>query len=97
MISVFYKPFAVLVSVLGGLVAGAVFNRVWSVLPGQGEAPDPDDEGASWAEVLTSAAVHGAVYGTVKAVTKRAGAKSFKRATGTWPGDKIGDKAGAAA
>lgn len=88
MISVFYKPFALIASVVGGLVAGAVFTRLWALLPGQGEAPDADDADAAWAVVLASAALHGAVFGVVKAVTKRASAKSFQRATGTWPAEQ---------
>ena len=37
--------------------------------------------------MLASAAVHGAVFGTVKALLDRAGAKGFERATGAWPGN----------
>lgn len=31
--------------------------------------------------------MRGAVFGAVKAVTDRAGANGFARATGVWPGD----------
>jgi hypothetical protein len=37
--------------------------------------------------VITAAALQGALFGVVKAMFDRAGAKGFERVTGTWPGD----------
>lgn len=87
MLSLVYKPFGILVSVLGGLLAGAVFKQTWKLVARETDAPDAKDLDSSWREVLISAAVHGAVFGTVKALVDRAGAKGFERATGTWPGN----------
>lgn len=81
-----YKPFGLLVSVLGGLVAGAVFKRVWSAVAHESEAPKATDEDRSWREVVAAAAAQGAVFGGVKAVIDRAGASGFARLTGAWPG-----------
>jgi hypothetical protein len=82
-----YKPLGMLVSVLGGILAAQLFSQLWRVLPGSSEsAPESTDEGHSWKEVATAAALQGAVYGGVKAVVDRAGARGFQRVTGTWPG-----------
>lgn len=81
-----YKPFGMIFSVLGGLVAAKLFAQLWRLLPGTSEsAPESKDPNHTWKEVAVSAALQGAVYGGVKAIVDRAGARGFERATGTWP------------
>ncbi len=82
-----YKPFGLLLSVLGGVIAGALFKRAWRAVKHEDDSPDAKDLDRGWPEILASAAVQGAVFGTVKAVTDRTGAKGFARATGVWPGN----------
>jgi Protein of unknown function (DUF4235) len=81
-----YKPLGLIVSVLGGLLAGAVFNKLWGLLAAGGEAPDATDATATWRQVLLAAALQGAVFGGVKALVDRAGAHGYQKVTGTWPG-----------
>ena len=81
-----YKPIGLVAGVVGGLLAGAVFRRVWSLVGREGKAPKATDADRGWAEVVLSAAVQGAVFGAVKSVVDRAGAAGFARATGVWPG-----------
>jgi Protein of unknown function (DUF4235) len=88
MARVLYKPIGLFVSVLGGLVAGAVFKRIWRVAADESEAPKATDERRSWREVTAAAAAQGAVYGAVKALIDRAGATGFARLTGSWPGSR---------
>jgi hypothetical protein len=83
----FYKPFGLLFSVLGGIVAGAIFKRVWRAAADEEEAPKATDKRRGWGEILAAAAAEGAVFGGVKALIDRAGATGFERATGAWPGD----------
>ncbi|MFG1997964.1 DUF4235 domain-containing protein [Spirillospora sp. NPDC048911] len=81
-----YKVLSLLFSVLGGLLAGVLFKQVWKVAAGEDDAPDADDPDRSWAEVLTAAALQGAIFALVKAATQRAGAHGVRKATGHWPG-----------
>jgi hypothetical protein len=81
-----YKPFGLFISVLGGLVAGAVFKRVWRSVAREEDAPNATDEDKGWAEIMAAATVQGAVFGGVKAAIDRAGATGFARLTGAWPG-----------
>ncbi len=81
-----YKPFGLLTGVLGGLVAGALFKRVWAIVADGARAPRATDRDRSWREVVAAAAVQGAVFGAVKALVDRGGAVGFARATGVWPG-----------
>jgi hypothetical protein len=86
MARILYKPFGLIISVLGGLVAGAIFKRIWRVVAGEQEAPKATDENKGLAEVITASAAQGAVYGGVKALLDRAGARGFSWLTGAWPG-----------
>jgi hypothetical protein len=81
-----YKPFGLFVSILGGILAGMVFKRVWSAVGHEEEAPKATDEDKGWGEVVVAAAAQGAVFGGVKALIDRAGATGFARLTGAWPG-----------
>lgn len=83
-----YKPFGLIFSILGGLLAGALFKRVWSAVGHEEKAPKATDESKGWAEVVVAAAAQGAVFGGVKALVDRAGAAGFAHLTGAWPGPK---------
>jgi hypothetical protein len=82
-----YKPVSILVSVLGGVLAGAVFKRVWKVTAGEDEAPKATDARRGWREVLLAAAIQGAIFALVKAAVDRGAAEATRKVTGTWPGE----------
>ena len=86
MAKLFYKPFGLVFSVLGGIVAGMIFKRIWGAVGDEDEAPEATDETRGWGEVLVAAAAEGAVFGAVKALVDRAGATGFAHLTGAWPG-----------
>lgn len=78
----FYKPLALATSVLGGILAGAVFKVVWQRVGTDDEsAPDPKDLSRPVREVLVAAAVQGAVFGLVNAAVDRAGASGYRKLT----------------
>jgi Protein of unknown function (DUF4235) len=82
-----YKPVGLVFGVLGGVLAGAVFKRIWRAVADESDAPEATDEDKGWLEVITAAAAQGAVFGAVKALIDRAGAAGFARLTGVWPGE----------
>jgi hypothetical protein len=86
MIKLLYKPAGMLVSVLGGVIAGAVFKRVWKVAAREDDAPKATDAQRGWREVLLAAALQGAIFGLVKAVVDRGAAEGTRKFTGVWPG-----------
>ncbi len=88
MTKLIYKPLGLIMSVLGGLVASAIFQRVWRLVSHRDEPPTPTQAGRSWREVLAAAALRGAIFGLVTAAVDRGGAVGFQRATGAWPGEK---------
>jgi len=48
MTKVLYKPVGMLVSVLGGVLAGAIFKQVWKVAFSEDDAPQATDADRSW-------------------------------------------------
>lgn len=88
MSNLLYKPLGLTFGVLGGVAATAAFNRVWKLVSGQDEAPSATEQNRSWGEVLSAAAIQGAIFGFVKALADRGGAAGFRKLTGTWPGDE---------
>jgi hypothetical protein len=88
MLKLLYKPLGTIMSVLGGLVATAIFKRLWKLMSHQDSAPTATQEGRGWGEVLAAAVLRGAIFGLVTAAIDRGGATGFKHATGAWPGDK---------
>ncbi|HEY7173842.1 MAG TPA: DUF4235 domain-containing protein [Micromonosporaceae bacterium] len=83
-----YKPVAVAASLVGGMLASAVFGRIWRALVGKDDVPGATDQATTWADILPAAALHGLVFGLVKALVDRAGAQEFQRLTGRWPGKR---------
>src|SRR5213078_3658053 len=79
-----------LVSVLGGVIAGAIFKRVWKVPAGEDDVPKATDAQRGWREALLAAALQDAIFGLVKAVIDRAAAEGTRRFTGVWPGENDG-------
>lgn len=74
-----YLPLSMATSVAGGLLAGAVFSRIWKRLDDSGEGPpDPKDLQRSTKEALLAAALQGLVFGLVRAAVDRAGARSYQ-------------------
>lgn len=87
MIKLLYRPVSMLVSVLGGVLAGAIFKRVWKVAAHEDEAPKSTDARRGWREVLMAAALQGAIFAVVKAALDRGTAEGTFKLTGVWPGD----------
>ena len=86
MIKLLYKPVGMLVCVLGGVIADAIFKRVWKVAAGEDDAPKATDAQRGWREILLAAALQGAIFGLVKAVIDRGAAEGTRKVTGVWPG-----------
>jgi Protein of unknown function (DUF4235) len=87
MAKLIYKPLGLIFSVLGGILAGALFKQVWKRVSDEQDAPQATESEYGWREILPAAALQGAVFGLVKAAVDRGGAEGFSKLTGVWPGD----------
>lgn len=81
-------------SVVGGLTAGFIgkklFEQLWGVIDDR-EPPESEHREASWAKVLTAAALQGAVFRVTRAAVDRGSRSAFESITGTWPGQERPD------
>ncbi len=85
---ILYRPVGLVGSVLGGLMAGAIFKQVWK-RAAPGDKPDPPTALQTeypFKEILLAAALQGVIYAVVKTVIDRQGARAFEKWTGEWPG-----------
>ena len=88
MIKLLYKPVSMLVSVLGGILAGAFFKKAWKIIGREDDAPKATDASRGWREVLVAATLQGAIFAVVKAAVDRGAAAGTRKLTGVWPGDE---------
>lgn len=82
---VLYKPLSLVFSLIGAFAAKKLFEFIWSLIDKE-DPPDATVRDASWPKVLGAAAVEGATFKMTRAAVDRAGARSFERLTGVWPG-----------
>ena len=66
-----YRLVSLGLSVVSGMIAGAVVKGVWKLIAREEDAPDATDPQRSWKETPPAAAVQGAVFATVKATVER--------------------------
>ena len=88
MIKLLYKLVNVIASMLGGLLAGLIFKRVWKIIGPGDDAPKPTDERPGWREILLAATLQGANFAVVKAAVARGAAEATRTLIGKWPGDE---------
>ena len=88
MIKLLYKPMAMLISVLGGMLAGTIFRKAWKIVAREDDAPKATDAQRGWPEILLAAALQGMIFAVVKAAVDRGAAGGTREITGIWPGDE---------
>jgi hypothetical protein len=84
-----YKAVGLLVGMVGGMLASAIVRKVWELTPGHDEAPEAIDTRRSWGEILTAAALQGAIFAVIRAAVERATAASAEKLTGEQPGTEV--------
>jgi Protein of unknown function (DUF4235) len=94
MMKLLNKAVGMVVSVLGGMLARALFKKIWKTATGEEDAPKPTDARRGWGEILLAAALQGAVFAVVQAALDRGTAEGTSKLTGVWPGDDAGGQSG---
>jgi hypothetical protein len=78
-------------SIVSGLIAGALgkklFDGLWGVIDDE-EPPDSKHLEISWGKLLLAAAVQGAIFRAVKEATDHGARRAFMSLTGSWPGEE---------
>jgi hypothetical protein len=79
------------VSVVGGLIAGAIGKKLFDVTWGmiaEEEPPESEHMRISVPKMLLAAAIQGALFRVTKEAVDHASRRAFMRATGSWPGEE---------
>jgi hypothetical protein len=87
MIKMSYKVTSVLATMAGGMLASAIFKRLWKLAADEDQAPEATDAAKGWPEILAAAALQGAIFAVVRALVERLAAEGTRSLTGTWPGE----------
>jgi hypothetical protein len=79
------------VSLVGGLLAGAVsrkiFDQLWGLIDEQ-EPPESQHRDVNWPKLLMAAAIQGAIFRGVRVAADHYSRRAFARTTGAWPGEE---------
>jgi hypothetical protein len=89
MLKLLYKPVAIVAGIVGGLLSGLIFNRVWKLVGRGSDVPAPLDSERGWGEILLAAGLQGAIYALVKTAVDRGAAEWTRKKTGIWPGGTL--------
>jgi len=84
---ILFTPFSIAFSLVAGLVARKVFDRVWHAIDDE-DPPDPGEELEPLPRILMAAGLQAAVFALARALFDRQARKTFRGLTGTWPGPK---------
>ncbi|HUN35553.1 MAG TPA: DUF4235 domain-containing protein [Trebonia sp.] len=74
-----YKPLALLASILGNALAGAIFKKAWKIATKEDQPPEVTGTQGSWPEVLLAAGLRGAIFGVVTAAVNRGVEQGIRR------------------
>jgi uncharacterized protein DUF4235 len=84
------------ISILGGLLAGflgqKIFDAIWGKVA-EHEPPQPEHRQVSLARLVIALIIEGAIFRLVKGLFDHAARRGFARMTGAWPGEESPEKA----
>lgn len=94
MVKLLYKPFGIVIAVITGKLAGAVFDAIWQRVDrtGDGSVPGPTERGASARRAVAATTVQAATYAGTKAAMDRFGVRVFYHLTGLWAGTRSAEE-----
>lgn len=84
-IKLFYKPFALIAGIIGGMIGRQVFKTLWARIDAE-EPPKPTSPDAPLGKVVGARALEAATMAGVGAAVDRASLNGFRYLTGVWAG-----------
>lgn len=82
-----YKPFGIVLGMLGAMLGKRAFDAVWKRVDDE-KPPKATTKETTVAKVVGAAAAQGVIFKVVRVVVDRAGARGWERLTGRWPGEQ---------
>jgi hypothetical protein len=83
------------ISVLGGIIAGALGRKAFDVVWGkvdEEEPPHPEHRQVDMRKLVVALALEGAIFRLVKGLFDHGARAGFARWTGAWPGEERPEK-----
>ena len=87
-----FIPISILGGLLAGLIGQKVFDAIWGKVDEQ-DPPHPDQREVSLAKLAAALLIEGAIFRLVKGLFDHAARRGFARMTGEWPGEERPEKA----
>lgn len=84
---ILFIPFSVIGGLIAGFIGQKLFEQLWGVVDAE-EPPEPAHRRAPLAKILLASALEGAVFRFTRALVDRGSRTAFASVTGTWPGEE---------
>jgi Protein of unknown function (DUF4235) len=82
-----FLPFSIAAGLLAGFLSKKIFDGIWQLFDDE-EAPEAEHREISLAKLILALAIEGAVFRAVRGLVDHGARHSFRRVTGSWPGDE---------
>ena len=89
-VKVLFVPISVITGLLAGAVAKKVFEQVWGIFDDQ-EPPEAEHRRIDFGKLAVALALEGAIFRLAKGFTDHGLRKGVARVTGEWPGEEEPD------
>lgn len=82
-----FIPISIVAGLIAGMVGQKIFEKIWGLVDDE-EPPDPKHREFQWKKLLAALLVEGAIFRLIKGLTDHGARRSFARVTGSWPGQE---------
>jgi uncharacterized protein DUF4235 len=88
---VVFIPFSILGGLLAGFIGQKVFEAIWGKVD-EKEPPQPDHREISLPKLAIALLIEGAIFRLIKGLFDHGARRGFERMTGEWPGEEAPEK-----
>ena len=82
-----FAPVSIIAGLIAGLIGQKIFEKIWGLVDDE-EPPDPKHREFEWKKLFAALLVEGAIFRLIKGLTDHGARRSFARVTGSWPGEE---------
>lgn len=86
-----FTPVSVIAGLIAGLIGQKIFERLWG-LASDREPPDAQHRDIEYPKLVAALLIEGAIFRVVKGLVDHGMRVAFARSTGTWPGEEAPER-----
>jgi hypothetical protein len=87
---VLFMPVSIISGLLAGAVGKKVFDALWGLIDDE-EAPEPKHRDVAFAKLLLALLIQGAIFRLMRGLADHGTRHGFARLAGAWPGEEKPD------